>query len=155
MSVLSDPQAAAVQAARSGVLATIGAAGQPRTVPICFVLVASGNAGDTDSGAEPAVIQTPIDEKPKRGADPLALARVRDIQANPSVSVLIERWDEDWTRLGWLRMEGRAEVAEADAEAVAALRAKYPQYIDHRLEDRPMIRIVIDRVRAWGTLAGD
>jgi len=153
MSALSESQAAAVQAARSGVLATIGNAGQPRIVPICFVLVASGAALDPDSGAQPTVIQTPIDEKPRRGADPFALARVRDIRANSSVSVLIERWDEDWTRLGWLRMEGRAEIVGAGAEAVAALRAKYPQYVDHRLEERPMIRIVVEKVRAWGSLA--
>ena len=148
MSGLSVHQSAAVQDARSGVLATIGDGGRPRTMPICFVLVRPV-AGP---GAGPAVIYTSIDEKPKRDVDPMALARVRDIVANPAVSVLVERWDEDWTRLGWLRMEGRAEVVKADAETVALLRAKYSQYAGQQLEDRPMIRIVVERVRAWGTL---
>ncbi len=145
MAALSDRQHEALATARTAVLATVAHDGRPRTVPICFVL------GTTDDG-RPALF-TPIDEKPKASADPRALARVRDIAARPAVSVLVDRWDEDWSRLGWLRIEGEAAVVEADGAVVMALRAKYPQYAGHQLDDRPMIRIAIERVRAWGSLA--
>jgi PPOX class probable F420-dependent enzyme len=131
--------------ARRAVLATIAADGRPRLVPICHVLL------DGD-------IWTPLDDKPKQPADPLDLARVRDIRRDPRVTVLVDRWDEDWSRLAWLRVEGEATVVEpgdaGHAAAIDALRGKYPQYATHRLEVRPVIRIAIGRVRGWGTPAG-
>ena len=114
-------------------MATIAPDGHPRLVPICFVLA-----------GEPSVLYTPIDNKPKRDDDPLALARVRDIAADSRVTILVDHWDEDWTRLAWLRAEGRATLLEPGAghrehsAAVAALRAKYSQYETHRLEQRPL-----------------
>ncbi len=103
------------------------------------------------------MLYTPLDEKPKRGDEPLALARVRDIRADPRVSVLVDRWDEDWTRLAWLRVEGTAELlgpstAAEHTRVVAALRARYPQYANHRLEERPIIRIALERATDWGRL---
>ena len=145
--VLSAAQRAFLDEARRAVLATISPGGRPRLVPICFSL----------DPAEP-VLYTPLDEKPKREDDPLALARVRDIAADPAVSVLVDHWDEDWSRLAWLRIEGRAAlVTSADgaaehAAAVAALRARYPQYATHRLESRLLIRIAIERLTDWGAL---
>jgi PPOX class probable F420-dependent enzyme len=126
--------------ARRATLATIGEDSRPRLVPICFVLV-----GDA--------LVTPIDEKPKATADPRNLARVQDIERRSDVAVLVDRWDEDWTRLAWLRLDGQATLVGPDASALAALRAKYPQYGGHALEDRPLIRIAIDRVRSWGALS--
>ena len=85
------------------------------------------------------------------------LARVRDILARPEVSLLVDRWDEDWTRLAWLRLSGTATLIEPTrnedgehAAATTALRAKYSQYETHRLEANPLIRIAIDRVTSWG-----
>ena len=126
---------------------TIGPDRRPRPIPICFVLA-------TD---EP-VLWTPLDDKPKRTDDPRTLARVRDIAADPRVSVLADRWDEDWTRLAWLRADGQATVldpAPEHAPVVAALRERYPQYRTHRLEERPLIRIEIERVTSWGALDPD
>lgn len=133
--------------ARTATLATIAPDGRPRLVPVCFVLVGT-------------TVYTPLDEKPKAVSDPRSLARVRDIERRPDVTLLVDRWAEDWTRLAWLRCQGRAELIEADAApaehraAVAALRAKYPQYDTHDLESRPLIRITIDGVVSWGAIEG-
>ena len=145
--VLTVAQRAFIESARRAVLATIGHAGRPRLVPICFAL-----ADDRP------ILYTPLDDKPKRTNDPLDLARVRDIGADPRVTVLVDRWDEDWTRLAWLRMEGIAELVTPGRDgpeygaAVAALRGRYPQYASHRLEERPLIHIIIVRVTEWGGL---
>jgi PPOX class probable F420-dependent enzyme len=97
-----------------------------------------------------------VDEKPKRVSDPLALARVRDLLARPRVRLLVDRWAEDWARLAWLRLDGTARlVAPADAAhgpAVAALRAKYPQYAAQRIDARPLIAIAVERTSSWGDL---
>jgi len=137
-------------ASRTGVLGTVAPDGRPRLVPICFA------HGGTET---PIRIYSPLDDKPKRVADPHDLARVRDITANPAVSLLVDRWSEDWSALGWLRLDGRADIVEPGApqsgehrRAVESLRAKYPQYADHRLEERPLIRISVERSRSWGNL---
>ena len=140
---LTIEHAGFVAQARTATLGTIAEDGRPRLVPICFVL-------------DGEMLFTPIDEKPKEATDPRSLARVRDIERRADVTVLIDRWDEDWRHLAWLRIDGRASLVEDPAErarAIAALRAKYPQYADHNLEARPLIRIVIERVRSWGDLS--
>jgi PPOX class probable F420-dependent enzyme len=149
--ILTAAQLGFLERARTAVFATIAPDGAPRLVPICFV-VSAGAEGRR-------VIHTPLDEKPKRVADPRELERVRDIVANPVVGLLVHRWSEDWSELGWLRLDGHAELIEPEgpaaaehATAVAALRAKYPQYATHRLEERPIIRIVVDQTRGWGDL---
>ena len=140
---LTDEHSGFVSRARTATLGTIAEDGRPRLVPICFVL-------DED------VLFTPIDQKPKEATDLRQLARVRDIERRADVTVLVDQWDEDWNHLAWLRIDGRASLAE-DAEeralASAALRAKYPQYAGHDLEHRPLIRIAIERTRSWGDLS--
>jgi PPOX class probable F420-dependent enzyme len=117
-------------------LATIAPDGRPRLVPVCFVVIDD-------------VIWSPLDEKPKTVDDPRALARVRDIERDPRVTLLVDRWSEDWSELAWVRVTGRAAVVDGRPAVVAALRAKYPQYADHDLESMPMIEIAIDDVRSW------
>lgn len=154
--ILTGREQEFVAAARRAVLATIRPDGEPRLVPVCFVLA---DAAD-DLGR--ALIYSPVDEKPKASADPRDLGRVRDLLVLPAVTVLVDRWSEEWERLGWVRLSGRArllepslrEAAEHDL-AVAMLRAKYPQYATHDLGVRPIIRIAIDRVQRWGNLAPD
>jgi PPOX class probable F420-dependent enzyme len=141
----------AFERARTAVLVTMGPDGRPRPVPICAV---AAEDGESPMGLR---IHTPIDEKPKSTDDPLALARVRDIAAQPDVVVLIDHWDEDWTRLWWIRIDGRAVILRPDDDAagaeriaaIAALRTKYPQYAGHDLEARPIIRIVGLRASSW------
>ncbi|MEO5964452.1 MAG: TIGR03668 family PPOX class F420-dependent oxidoreductase [Candidatus Limnocylindrales bacterium] len=149
--ILDDHQRALVDRARTATLATTAPDGRPRLVPVCFVL------GEVDDDQGRPRLYTPLDEKPKRDPDPKALARVRDLLVLPQATVLVDRWDEDWSRLAWIRMYGTGELLEPEpreveehARAVAGLRAKYPQYHEHDLDARPMIRIAVDRVVTWG-----
>ena len=150
--ILSATERAFAAAARTATLATLDPDGQPRLVPICFVV-----GGDNRIGRP--LVYTPIDEKPKAAPDPRQLARVRDLLILPAATLLVDRWDEDWSRLGWVRLYGRAEILEPQpheveehAAAVESLREKYEQYRTHVLEERPIIRIAVDRVRSWGEL---
>jgi PPOX class probable F420-dependent enzyme len=140
--VLSEDDRALLAASRRAVLATIAPDGRPRLVPICYVV-------DPDR----PVVYSPLDRKPKRSDDPFTLARVRDIAADPRVTLLADRWDEDWSRLAWLRLEGLAALFHPSdpghTGVVAALRVRHPQYERQRLEDRPMIKVVVDRVVRW------
>jgi PPOX class probable F420-dependent enzyme len=118
------------------VLATLRADGAPALVPVVFAL------------AEGA-LWSPIDGKPKRTA---SLARLANVERDPRVALLLDRYGADWTRLWWVRVDGRAR-AERDGLQVgeAALRAKYPQYATtplHRGEPL-LLRIEIARVTSW------
>ncbi len=106
------------------------------------------------------MLYSAIDEKPKRSGDPLRLARVRDILARPTATILVDRWDERWDRLAWARLQCRANVlppGEGDPgerdRAIAALRVKYPQYSSQRLESRPLIRLTCSVDATWGALS--
>lgn len=151
--ILSETERAFLSRARQGVLATLAPPGRPRLVPVCFVL------DDMDGRADLPVLYSAIDDKPKASLDPHRLGRVRDLARAPQASVLVSAWDEDWSRLGWLRVDGRGTILEAHSRghaehrrAVDLLRAKYPQYASHRLEERPVIRIAIEAARSWGNL---
>jgi len=129
-----------LQSQRVGHLATADANGRPHVVPVCFAYVDDR-------------IYIAIDEKPKRS---LRLKRLRNIEANPEVAIIFDRYDEDWTRLGWVLIRGTAAVlgyGPEHARALAALREKYPQYRAMALEERPVIRITVERVSSWGTLS--
>ena len=149
MPALLDPgQRALLAQARRATLATIGPDGRPRLVPCCFALL------DSDDGP---VLVTPIDEKVKQGSDPLSLARVQDIERDARVTLLVDRWDEDWDHLAWLRLHGTARLvwpgeAPNDRDvAIMALRQRYPQYRMHALESLPLIWIRVASVRAWSS----
>jgi coenzyme F420-0:L-glutamate ligase/coenzyme F420-1:gamma-L-glutamate ligase len=116
-------------------------------VPIAFAVVEKDDE---------LLIYSAIDEKPKSVDDPRALARVRDVVARPEVSVLVDDWDEDWSRLAWLRLDGTARLiepvvggAEEHAAATRLLRERYPQYESQRLEGRPLLRIAVERAVGW------
>jgi PPOX class probable F420-dependent enzyme len=136
---LDAPLVAFIERQRVARLATVDGAGRPHVVPVVFALLEGR-------------VYTPVDEKPKRTA---RLQRLRNIEANPSVAVLFDEYDEDWSRLGWVMLRGHASVLEGGEErarAIAALRARYPQHREMRLEERPVIRIEPQRVNAWGRL---
>lgn len=138
---------------RRAVLGTIAADGRPRLVPIAYAV-----APWPDAEGRP-LLYSALDEKPKSVTDPRRLARVQDIVARPRVTVLVDRWSEDWTQLAWLRLDGEAYLIEPTsdlrqsgrhADAVRLLRQRYAQYADHRLEARPVLRIVGHAATSWG-----
>jgi PPOX class probable F420-dependent enzyme len=141
---LSAAQRGFVEAQRVGRLATADAAGAPHVVPVCFAVL-----GDT--------LYVTIDAKPKRIAGG-SLKRLRNIAANPSIAFVADRYDEDWSRLGWVMLRGRAEILDAGEEhdrAQAALRARYPQYRAMDLDALPVIALRIVRVTSWGDLSAE
>ena len=149
---LDDRARAFLAAARTATLATTTPAGRPRLVPICFT------AGSADPAGR-VRIYSPLDEKPKRSDDPHDLARVQDLLVLPEATLLVERWSEDWAKLAWIRLECRGELLEPEphereehAAAVAALRGKYDQYRAQRIEDRPILRLTVQRAIAWGEI---
>jgi PPOX class probable F420-dependent enzyme len=152
-SVLTAAERAFLEDARRAVLATTAADGHARLVPICYAVEPVER---DERSLQPFAIWSPLDEKPKRTDDPLALARVRDVLARPKVTLLVDRWSEDWTQLAWVRIRGSASVAEpghpSHRRMVDVLRSRYPQYADHALDRRPMLRIVVDAVSSWGPL---
>ncbi len=138
---LSRNVAAFLRSARVAHLATSDNRGRALVVPICYVF----------DGKE---LYSPIDEKPKQ-TSPLLLKRVRNIRANPYVSVVVDRYDDDWRRLAYVLITGRAEVlskGRRHKRAVLLLRSKYPQYRQMAIHDRPIIRITPTRLKSWGKL---
>jgi PPOX class probable F420-dependent enzyme len=118
-------------------LATVAASGRPQLVPIVFA-----RAG--------GALWSPIDGKLKTGG---GLARVRNIERDPRVALLLDHYADDWQQLWWLRVDGRASLCGGDAGAEAALRAKYPQYRDVPLfagEPR-LLRIDPERILTWAS----
>jgi PPOX class probable F420-dependent enzyme len=124
-----------VERARVARLATVGADGRPHLVPICFAL-------------EDDVLYSAVDRKPKRSPH---LKRIENVRANPQVTVLVDHYDDDWTQLWWVRIDGRARVLTEGPErdrALALLVAKYPQYSADTPEG-PVLAIDIERRRRW------
>ena len=138
---LSEHQARFLASRRVGHLATADAHATPHLVPVCFVI------------ADGALYIT-IDQKPK--GDPLGLKRLRNIVENPVAAFVADRWDENWSRLGWVMLRGSAEILAEGAEhdrAQALLQTRYPQYRQMRLADLPVIAIRVERVTSWGDLS--
>jgi len=115
-------------------LAFVDDAERPRLLPVTFAL------------AEGAVWSA-IDEKPKRTAEP---ARVRYLERRPEAALLVDVYDDDWTRLAWVQLLGRVDVlpAETSPEALAALAAKYEQYAS-RTPPGPLLRLDVERTLHW------
>ena len=113
-------------------LATVTPDGRPHLVPVTFAL-----DGDT--------IYTAIDAKPKRGTP---LRRLTNIAANPRVTLLVDEYDEDWSRLWWVRADGVASVEAIGPKALVLLRDRYEQYGAVELTG-PVIVVRVDRWLGW------
>jgi len=121
--------------ARIARLATLGPAGQPHVVPVTFAV-------------HDDVVVSAVDDKPKSTR---SLQRLENIRRNPRVTLLVDEYDEDWSNLWWVRVDGRAQVIEAGkdlAASVAWLCEKYEQYRD-RPPSGPIVWIEVDTVTGW------
>lgn len=135
MKLASDVARERFANARVARLATAGADGQPHLVPVVFAL-------------QDDVLVIAVDNKPKSTHD---LKRLRNIAANPLVSVLVDVYADDWTELWWVRADGRARVLTDDAdraEPLAWLRSKYAQYVSDP-PPGPVIRVDVTAWRGW------
>src|SRR5256712_12885891 len=116
-------------------LAPVGAGGKPHVVPITFAV-----DGDT--------IYFAVDAKPKRTTD---LKRLRNIAANPAVSILVDHYEDDWARLWWVRLDGRARIVTDEAERGRALELLVTRYVQYRTSrpDGPAVAVVIEAMAGW------
>jgi PPOX class probable F420-dependent enzyme len=122
--------------ARIGRLATADSDGTPHVVPFVFVL-----DGET--------IYWTVDEKPKRSRN---LKRLANIRENPRVEVVVDSYDEDWSKLWWVRASGRTRILEPGGEqerAMSLLLKKYDQYVTAP-PGGPFVAIDLDRISGWG-----
>ncbi|HTS37932.1 MAG TPA: TIGR03668 family PPOX class F420-dependent oxidoreductase [Candidatus Solibacter sp.] len=138
---MTDKVRAKLEEARVARLATVDANGAPHLVPACFVLDGS-------------VLYSGIDRKPKRSRH--RLTRLANIETNAAVALLIDEYGEDWSRLWYVLVRGKASVVTEETEhsrAVARLKAKYAQYAAGMLDDDAVIvRITAERITSWGKL---
>ncbi len=123
-------------------LATADAKGRPSVVPVCFVLV-------------DGYFYTPIDEK-RKSVSWGRLKRLLNIEVNPSVSLVIDHYEDDWTALGYVLVRGVAETiaprgryAKEHAAVIARLRSRYPQYRNAHIDQKPLIKISPESVTLW------
>ncbi len=124
-----------VAAAPVGRLATLDREGRLHLVPLCFAL-----DGDT--------LYSAVDEKPKRSR---RLQRLENVRANPDVAVLVDHYEDDWSRLWWVRLRGRARVVDGGREherALVLLERKYAQYRPTRPRG-PVIAVALTEWRGW------
>lgn len=140
--LISDPVRAKLDAAQVARLGTVNSDQEPHLVPICFVFDGS-------------LFYTAIDRKPKRvQAD--QLARLKNINTSPQVALLVDEYNDDWTRLWYVLVRGKAELISDSAEcerAIELLRAKYHQYRSGILAgDAPVVRITPERITSWGKI---
>ncbi len=135
---LSPRVRAFLERQRVGRLATVDASGAPHVVPICYALLDDG------------CLYMAVDQKPKRTD---RLQRMRNIEGDARFALVIDHYDDDWSRLAWVMVRGRGAAAPAgdrhDA-AIEALRARYEQYRTMDLDGRPLLRLVPERVNSWG-----
>ena len=124
-------------------LATADRHAVPHVVPLCFAV-----RGDT--------LYSAIDEKPKRRPGTM-LKRLQNIAENPMVAVVADHYDEDWIRLGWVMLRGRADILKYGMEhdqAQDMLRARYHQLEAKQIAGYPVIAVRIERATNWGNIVG-
>jgi PPOX class probable F420-dependent enzyme len=140
--MLSDDERRFLDRRKVAHLATADAHAVPHVVPVCFAI------------SHDALYIT-VDEKPKHHPG-VTLKRLRNIGENSAVALVADRYDEDWTRLGWVMLHGRAEVLQNGAEhdhAQTLLRSRYRQLESMAIAALPVIAIRIERTTSWGNLA--
>lgn len=121
-----------VQEARVARFATVRPDGRPHVVPVVFAV-------------EEDVLYSSVDEKPKSSR---RLQRVTNMRREPRVSVLVDEYDEDWTQIWWVRLDGRADVLEdgpGRERGLELLAEKYSQYRDMPIQGE----VIVVRIESW------
>ena len=123
-----------IDTARRAVMTTVDREGRPHAVPVVFAV------HDQD-------LVTPIDRKPKSGR---TLGRLRNLERDPRVALLADRWSESWTELAWVMIRGRASIqpSSRSVEEVGSITARYPDH-GETLEGSDVIRIVPEQILWW------
>ena len=118
-----------------GRLATAGADGRPHVVPVCFAI-------------DEHTLYFAVDFKPKRSTN---LKRLRNIAANPAVSILVDHYEDDWNRLWWVRVDGDARVVTGKAEAQRAVKLLVARYSQYRANAPagPVVAVAIAAMTGW------
>jgi PPOX class probable F420-dependent enzyme len=135
---IPPPVAGFITSARVGRLATADAGGQPMVVPICYAF--DGQA-----------LYSAVDAKPKQ-APPEGLGRIRNLRENPRVSIVIDQYDEDWTHLRYVIIQGRADLLTDGPQfthGVDLLVATRSTHLGLPRERGLMIRVTPSRVSSW------
>src|SRR6266516_3985480 len=137
---LTETEATFVHKQRVARLATADADGNPHVIPVCYAF-------------DGTRFYTPLDEKPKRVAES-KLRRVRNIEARHEVALIIDQYDDDWSRLGYVLVHGHADLLPPEnslhTQALVLLRERYVQYRTMKLEKHVVIVITPDSVTSWG-----
>jgi PPOX class probable F420-dependent enzyme len=142
--MLSERERSFLATRRIGHLATADSRAFPHVVPACFAIA-------------DRTLYITVDEKPKRAAG-APLKRIRNIEQNPSVAFVADRYEDDWSLLGWVMLRGSAEILTGGTEhdeAQALLRSRYPQLNAMEIARLAVIAVRIERVTSWGNLSGD
>ena len=130
-----------LQTARVGRLATVRPDGSPHVVPFVFAIVEAGGE---------LTVYWAVDAKPKTTQ---SIQRLTNLEANPAVEFVVDGYEEDWTKLWWVRAAGRARIVTSDEErgaALVALAQKYPLYRTTP-PGGPVVAIEVDRVTGWSS----
>lgn len=139
--ILTGDAARFVKSARVARLASAAPDGRPHVIPVCFEVMDGS-------------VYIGLDAKPK-SVDALRLRRVRNIVSNPQAALIVDRYDEDWSKLGYALVTASATLELDERErsaAVGALKLKYPQYLTLLPDDAYVIRLTPIRVTTWGDL---
>jgi PPOX class probable F420-dependent enzyme len=123
-------------------LATADSEGQPLVIPVCYAF-------------DGRVFYSALDEK-RKDLPANKLRRVRNISLNPRVALVIDDYDDDWSKLAYILVKGRASLLDPSTDehrgAVTLLREKYSQYRTMSIDQQPVIKVVPDRVKYWRAL---
>lgn len=137
--MMDEETAEFIRTHRVARLATADGDGRPAAIPICYVF-------------DGEHFYSPVDEKPKQVA-PRRLKRVRNIETNPHVALVIDDYAEDWSKLVYVLVTGLAAIiqpgSDEHARAVAMLRDKYAQYTAMAIDERIIIRVTPARIKQW------
>jgi len=123
--------------------ATADKFGKPLVVPICYAY-------------DGEYIYSPIDAKPKKESG-RKLKRIRNIEENSNVSLVIDEYHDDWSKLCYVIIHGTAELIEGGEEyerAIKLLCEKYHQYVEMQLPklNLPLIKITPTQVISWSAI---